>query len=76
MDHQLKGNIHRYGNSLWILILLGEMHTVSKVILACGSALLLEIKKQHDVSHREAGEEMALGLCTHWKAFRLVSRLL
>lgn len=30
MDHQIKGYIRKYMNSLWILILLGEMHTVSK----------------------------------------------
>lgn len=30
MDQQIKGYIHKYRNSLWILILLDEMHTVSK----------------------------------------------
>lgn len=30
MDQQIKGYIHKYRNSLWILILLGETHAVSK----------------------------------------------
>lgn len=30
MDQQIKGYIYKYRNSLWILILLGETHTVSK----------------------------------------------